>query len=65
MSNPLIFKNAPFVRIQELQHPILLANSVRLGIARLDEIDHLTGGNKWFKLKYNITYIIDYFSRCS
>jgi len=54
MSNSRIFDNIPFVRVQELKHPILQENSISLGIARLDEIDLLTGGNKWFKLKYNI-----------
>jgi 1-aminocyclopropane-1-carboxylate deaminase len=40
----------PSVRIQRLEDN----GRVVIDVLRLDEIDPLTGGNKWYKLKYNL-----------
>lgn len=43
------------VCIDYLRHPLLEAAGSRLGMLRLDEIHPLVSGNKWFKLKENIS----------
>ncbi len=48
------FDRAIQSRIQWLQDDFLTKHGVKFGLVRIDEIDAETGGNKWFKLKYNI-----------
>lgn len=42
------------ISIDSLTDKILLEAGVDISVLRLDKIDPITGGNKWFKLKYNI-----------
>ena len=40
--------------LQEIFHPIFSEQKLTLKVLRLDLIDPITGGNKWFKLKFNL-----------
>ncbi len=40
--------------IKDVFHPILQQHKISLKVLRLDLVNPLTGGNKWFKLKYNL-----------
>lgn len=42
------------IRIDYIEHDLLLASAIQLGILRLDQIHPQISGNKWFKLKENI-----------
>jgi 1-aminocyclopropane-1-carboxylate deaminase len=42
------------INIDTVDHELLRAKQIRLGILRLDQIHPLVSGNKWFKLKQNI-----------
>ena len=41
-------------RLQRLTAPLLDQHDIRLSVLRLDEINPLVFGNKWFKLKHNL-----------
>jgi 1-aminocyclopropane-1-carboxylate deaminase len=40
--------------LQFLDEPLAAARSVRLAVARLDLLDSVISGNKWFKLRHNL-----------
>ncbi len=40
--------------LHEIFHPIFDQQKLTLKVLRLDLIDPITGGNKWFKLKFNL-----------
>ncbi len=40
--------------LQEVFHPIFKQQKLNIKVLRLDLIDPITGGNKWFKLKFNL-----------
>lgn len=40
--------------LQEVFHPIFRQQKLNVKVLRLDLIDPITGGNKWFKLKFNL-----------
>ena len=42
------------IESQEISSPLLEDKKIRLFIKRLDIIDAIISGNKWFKLKYNL-----------
>ena len=42
------------IPLTALNDPILEASGIELSVARLDLVDPLISGNKWFKLKYNL-----------
>lgn len=46
--------DAKKIPLAQLDCTLLKANGVELWVARLDQVDPLISGNKWFKLKYNL-----------
>ncbi|WP_250658717.1 1-aminocyclopropane-1-carboxylate deaminase/D-cysteine desulfhydrase [Alkalimarinus coralli] len=44
----------PAIPLEKLEHDLLDSSGVELWVARLDLVDPLISGNKWFKLKYNL-----------
>ncbi len=43
-----------YIKTQEISHPLLEENEIRLFIKRIDLIDYFVSGNKYYKLKYNL-----------
>src|ERR1700748_1126994 len=43
------------INIDTIENELLTARNIELGIMRLDQIHPVVSGNKWFKLKYNIS----------
>ncbi|MBL0047817.1 MAG: 1-aminocyclopropane-1-carboxylate deaminase/D-cysteine desulfhydrase [Bacteroidetes bacterium] len=42
------------LQIDKINHPLCIKKQVELSLLRLDLIDYYWGGNKYFKLKYNL-----------
>jgi 1-aminocyclopropane-1-carboxylate deaminase len=49
---PENFVNLSAANTQQLHLPLLTSNDIALDVLRLDKIDPIISGNKWFKLKY-------------
>lgn len=49
-----LFSANPQCQIDWLDDPLFIAKEVEVGLLRLDQIDPLISGNKWYKLKYNL-----------
>lgn len=42
------------ILVEPLRHPVFDKAGVEVLVVRLDKIDSIVSGNKWFKLKYNV-----------